>query len=111
MNDTTQTWYAIQHIPSGMCLPEKGSRKGKGGYTNDTPDNSYPPRLFKFVIHAFTALDWWLRGVATVEYDLDGDDRGIVSAPQTNRKRDDMRVVKVKITVPQPFKEKTKELL
>ncbi len=101
MDTITKTYYAIQHIPSGMCLPEKGSRKGKGGYTKDVPDDTYPPRLFGHPRYAFDALRWWLAGIASEEYDYEeGDLIGIVSAPVTDRRAKDMRVVIVTLSMP-----------
>ena len=105
MNEQWRTWYAIQDKFTGMCLPEMGSRKGKGGYTNDMPDDSYPPRLFRHSKHAFDALRWWLAGVARENWSQSQSDGawqndGIVSEPRTDRKAEDMRVIQVRITMP-----------
>lgn len=57
-------FYAIRQISTGHFMPNYGSRKGRGGWTNDTPQSmsEVAPRLFVKRHLAATALKWWLKG-------------------------------------------------
>lgn len=94
-------FYAILHKPSGMCLPEKGSRKGKGGYTKDEPDDTYPPRMFPKKHYAQAALRWWLKGKWNERWNVDSltgeEDPELVSSHVPSRIPKDMRIISVTI--------------
>ena len=96
-----KTFHAIQHIPTGQCLPELGSRKGRGGYTGDEPDGSFPPRMFTRSRDAAAALRWWLQGHAQIDYDYEtGDILGIRSSSVEGRNSEDMRIIQVTMAIP-----------
>ncbi len=99
-----KTFFAIRHKPTGHFLPEHGSRKGRGGYTNDEPDATKPPRMFEHRRHAKGALDWWLKGIAGMKRsyslyskydDVDEEIQTIESLP--HRKAEDMEIVEVRV--------------
>lgn len=100
-------FFAIRHKPTGHYLPEHGSRKGRGGYTNDEPDPNKPPRMFASKHHAESALIWWLKGIVGVSYhydSYDGDyDEIKTMEPMPHRKAEDMEIVPVRVRVSGPI--------
>lgn len=102
-------FFAIRYKPTGHFLPEHGSRKGRGGYTNDEPDPDKPPRLFIKKHFAKCALDWWLKGIAGVKYnysEFDDEHNEIKTMePMPHRKAEDMEIVKVRVVVEDKGKE------
>ncbi len=92
--------WAILHKPSGGYLPGFGSRKGRGGFTNDDPSTVEPPRLFRERHHAKSALDHWLKGKLRVwqeqGHDGEWDERWDYDA-DPNRCADDMDIVQLDV--------------
>lgn len=104
----TAPFYAIRQISTGHFMPNYGSRKSRGGWTNDEPqpiDKGVPPRLFPLKRSAKIALKYWLRGVtnvtfmrsATLEGPDDSEYRDVT--PKPHRKADDMEVVEISLEV------------
>lgn len=99
--------WAIRHKPTGHYLPQS-SRK-RHGYTHDEPvtmESNFCPRLFAREQDAKTALTWWLKGETSAywshvsPWDWDGEaDYEWHEQPRSDRKAEDMQVVKVFITV------------
>ena len=94
------TFLAIKHTPTGYFLPEYGSRKGRGGYTKDEPQdiNLFPPRIFRTKAAAINALRWWLEGKSTATYDCFGEYDGLTQKAQPHRKAEEMKIIEVKIS-------------
>ena len=95
--DEEMTFLAIKHIPTGHFLPEYGSRKGRGGYTNDEPQNisMFPPRIFRTRTAAINALRWWLEGISAATYSWEGEYDGCTQRRQSHRKAEEMKIVEV----------------
>ena len=98
MNNTIpEKWYAIIHKPTGAYMPEmrRGYSRWKPEITQDNP------RLFKTVRGAQAAIAAWSRGVHYIEYykndyTLDSSCE-IVVAPNTQRDKNELMVVEVKL--------------
>lgn len=92
-------YYAIRQKSTGHYMPNYGSRKGRGGWTNDEPQplTQVSPRLFTKKHVATAALREWLKGRTYVVHrgfseDADEDWR---TKPVAGRTADDMEVVPV----------------
>lgn len=86
-------YYAIMRISDGKFMPQYGSRKGRGGFTHDEPNDSVPPRLFVKKHQAESALKWWLDGRHYVIATEDNEDWR--NTPVPSRNAEDMRIVAV----------------
>lgn len=105
-------YYAIRDKRAFKTLPNYGTRKGRGGWTNDEPvsPSIVPPRLFMQRHHAERALKAWLKGVHYVKikrsHDFFGneDDREEFHVrPAPERCADDMEVVEVTMQIGPPI--------
>lgn len=96
------TYWAIQHIPSGELMPHGKGPNGRGG-THAEPGKGLP-RLFRKQQHAKVALRHWLAGKIKVTYSAYGDDCGELRTltPIPSRRPEDMKVVEVTLTVTDP---------
>lgn len=101
-------FFGIRQISTGNFLPNYGSRKGRGGWTNDEPQSltDVAPRLFTKKVAAAAALREWLKGVTRVEvhrsrtWSGDEDDsEEFKVTPMSHRKADDMEIVAVFVEV------------
>lgn len=99
-------YYAIRQVSTGWFMPEYGTRKGLGGYTNDkpAPPSIRPPRLFLRKRDAAVALRHWLRGVTSVRVVRSGgptwgdeDTELLATKPVAGRDAVDMEIVAVQI--------------
>ena len=101
----TPAYYTIRQVSTGWFMPEYGSRKGLGGYTNDkpAPPAIRPPRLFLRERDAAVALKHWLRGVTSQRVSrrdtLKGPDvdEHLITRPVAGRDVADMEIVAVQI--------------
>lgn len=98
-------YYAIRH-KDGRFMPNYGTRKGRGGWTNDEPQwpSKVPPRLFIGHQYAAAALREWLKGaqyqviVRTGSFEGVDDDYDIRIRPRPDRRTEDMSIVRVLLT-------------
>jgi len=97
-------YFAIRQISTGYFMPNYGSRKGRGGWTNDEPQPlDIPPRLFLKRHTAQAALREWLKGVTYRVFTRSGswegdDDEKLISKPRASRVAGDMEIVAVKLS-------------
>lgn len=106
VSSPTPVYYAIRQVSTGWFMPEYGTRKGLGGYTNDkpAPPSIRPPRLFLRKRDAAVALRHWLRGVTAVRWVRSGSPTGgdedtelMTTKPVAGRDAADMEIVAVQI--------------
>ena len=95
-------YYAIRHKPTGKYLPGWGSRRGRRGFTHDTPHDPkvVPPRLFSEQRYAKIALKHWLKGKTSVWQSGDpfeGYDEDWKTFPVPSRKADEMEIVELRL--------------
>jgi hypothetical protein len=101
--------YAIRHKPTGFMLPEPTGRQNRGSsHTEPVDCTNELPRLFQSELAAKRSLTQWLRGkhiaVMGTEYD-DFSGRAYTYQectevfPQPHRKREDMEVVEITLSV------------
>ena len=87
-------------------MPNYGSRKGRGGWTNDQPQqlDKVPPRLFIKRRAADAALRRWLRGVTSIHmrqrHSMWGadDSEELVTTHHVDRRADDMEIIALKLS-------------
>lgn len=102
--NTLQHCFAIKEISTGKFLPQ---HEGKG-HTNNEPTNSLPPRLFTTHKGAATALSWWLKGKHYITYTEPNNkweeewDRWIKATPVLSRKKENMKIVEIRLEEVQP---------
>lgn len=94
-------YYAIRRN-DGLFLPNYGTRKGRGGWTNDEPQphEKVVPRLFYSKQYAGAALREWLKGrqYQHINHNDYGDvEIRFVSKPE--RRPENMRIVKIELEV------------
>lgn len=107
-----RSFFAIRHIPTGFFLPEPKGAMGRGGsWTEPTDPNKEDPRLFRSERSANSALTQWLRGKHKAIMGWDIDDcggaiaeyqEGVDVIPVPGRKRDEMEIVPVYLTLTKP---------
>lgn len=102
------TVYVVRHKPSGGLLPAPRGRMGRGGsHTEPVHFNGSKetfPRFFPTAKNAKNCLAAWLHGKVVAyryssgphDYDYDED---IDVIPQPNRRKEDMEVIPVTITL------------
>ena len=104
-------YYAIRQRSTGWFMPEYGSRKGLGGYTNNkpAPPSIRPPRLFLRERDAAVALKHWLAGVTTRHFSrrnafesFEDDVEYLDTKPVAGRDAADMEIVEVQIAAELP---------
>ena len=99
--------YAIRHKPSGGYLPRPNGHAGRGGSHVEPrvfkDGSGHIPRMFPTMAGAKAALGQWLRGKhkGIREYE-DGYyyTVGADIVPCPDRKREDMEIVTVEVTLP-----------
>jgi len=111
-----QTFYAIEHIPTGGTLPQRraedfGSNMSRFRACDVEPSRELPPALFAEKRHAAIALTYWLRGIVTRAAPgmarPDGANPDTVSIggephwvqPRADRHAENMRVIEVVVVV------------
>ncbi len=98
-------YFAIQQISTGKLLPAPRGRGGRGGTHVEFEDNGFP-RMFASEVAARNALTWWLGGAVNVsfsggndfEWD-DGCDEIWSVKNMDHRKKEDVRIVKLEISI------------
>jgi hypothetical protein len=96
-------FFAIRQKSTGHFMPNYGSRKGRGGWTNDEPQpvQKVAPRLFPHEHLAKAALREWLKGVTYQVTRRSGSFEGVDDytelkiRPVAGRSADDMEIVAV----------------
>lgn len=104
-------YFAIRQISTGHYMPNYGTRKGRGGWTNDEPQpaDKAPPRLFIKRQYAKAALREWLKGVQYESYtarrtswgDHDCDVELLVRPKPERAMADDMEIVELLLGPPE----------
>lgn len=92
------TYYAIEHIPSGTLLPVPTELSK--GFTRVEVGDTGIPRLFLNSRIAERALAQWLRGACELRWYGRGEDAESVFkiTPKPDRIRADMRVIPIVLT-------------
>lgn len=98
-------YYAIRQKSTGYMMPNYGTRRGLGGFTNDEPTrlNVAPPRLFLQAHFAERALKAWLKVVHSVTTSVSYSGLGDEDVSEDwkiepkDRNADDMEIVKVEL--------------
>jgi hypothetical protein len=99
-------YYAIKHKPTGRFMPE--TCKGYSYWDPAQPYAAYSPRLFVTKRGAANALTCWVNGQYShlTQTESDGWEgpsytvvAGTVAEPVAGRKRDDVEVVEVTLSV------------
>jgi len=96
-----QTYFGIQHVPTGRLLPAPRGRGGRGGTHVEFEDDGIP-RLFEKENSAKMALRWWLNGAVEVgqSFDAFGDvDEQWRTRACPHRKEEEVKVVPVHLEV------------
>ncbi len=90
-----KTYYAIQHIPSGKCLPAPKL----GSWSNTTylePTSKGIPRLFRHRQDAVCALKYWLSGHMKKQVDHKVSQHSkLIAIPVAGRTSTDMKIIRV----------------
>jgi hypothetical protein len=100
------TFYAIRHVKTDKLFPEV---KTRGGYSHWNPDNSKMPNIFKDVPRLFKTrktaqkciIEWFAcqNGRRMLMQSNDGEYDDIVNTKEDGRKKEDLEVVEVMVSV------------
>ena len=89
------TFYIVRNKHTGEWLPASKQRNS----TAARLCRDHPPRLFKTPGGAKNALNWWSYGVFHMNRGAYGDDWDLDVVRCKDRKKEDMEVVEVTLTV------------
>lgn len=101
-------YFVIRHKPTGEFMPARMFLKSNRGYTYWEPTGlngltadpaRKTPRLFQTEHAAKVALTVWLKGIAVIDYNDDGDPRHSIEAPPMPRIKSDMEIVAISLTI------------